>query len=69
MNRLIHFRNLLSYDQPVSDYWPEFAANGKDTITVEQLLSHQVFIILNNTVPVVEMMNRHSQLSTTHIPH
>jgi CubicO group peptidase (beta-lactamase class C family) len=26
---------------PVATYWPEFAANGKDRITVAQLLSHQ----------------------------
>lgn len=31
----------LRYDQPVAELWPEFAANGKDAITVEQVLSHQ----------------------------
>jgi CubicO group peptidase (beta-lactamase class C family) len=31
----------LDYDAPVASYWPEFAANGKDTITLGQLLSHQ----------------------------
>jgi CubicO group peptidase (beta-lactamase class C family) len=31
----------LAYDRPVSDYWPEFAANGKRAITVAQLFSHQ----------------------------
>ena len=25
----------------VNEYWPEFAANGKDSVTVRQLLSHQ----------------------------
>ena len=39
------FRGLLSYDQPVAKYWTEFAENGKDDITVEQLLSHQVFLL------------------------
>lgn len=34
-------RGLLSYDQPVTDFWPEFAANGKGAVTVGQLLSHQ----------------------------
>jgi len=34
-------RGLLDYTKPVKDYWPEFAANGKEKITVEQLLSHQ----------------------------
>ena len=32
---------LLDYDAPVASYWPEFAAGGKDTITLGQLLSHQ----------------------------
>jgi len=31
----------LSYDRPVADYWPEFAAAGKEKVTVAQLLSHQ----------------------------
>jgi len=31
----------LRYDQPVAEVWPEFAANGKEAITVEQVLSHQ----------------------------
>ena len=34
-------RGLLSYDEPVALYWPEFAVKGKDEITVAQLLSHQ----------------------------
>jgi CubicO group peptidase (beta-lactamase class C family) len=32
---------LIEYDKPVSDYWPEFAQEGKERITVRQLLSHQ----------------------------
>lgn len=35
----------LSYDDPVSTHWPEFAAHGKDRITVGQLLSHQAGLI------------------------
>lgn len=31
----------LAYDQPVADVWPEFAAAGKQAITVEQVMSHQ----------------------------
>jgi CubicO group peptidase (beta-lactamase class C family) len=34
-------RGLMSYDDPVSKYWPEFAAEGKAAITVGQILSHQ----------------------------
>jgi len=31
----------LSYDQPVADLWPEFAAAGKGAVTVGEALSHQ----------------------------
>ena len=34
-------RGLFSYVQPVADFWPEFAANGKAAVTIGQLLSHQ----------------------------
>jgi CubicO group peptidase (beta-lactamase class C family) len=32
---------LIDYEAPVADYWPEFGCNGKEGITVRQLLSHQ----------------------------
>ncbi len=31
---------LLDYDTPVARYWPEFAAGGKENVTVRQVLSH-----------------------------
>ena len=37
-----YFSGFLEYEKPVCHYWPEFAQNGKDDITVLQLLSHQV---------------------------
>jgi CubicO group peptidase (beta-lactamase class C family) len=36
-----HSRGLLDFDAPVAGYWPEFAAGGKESVTVRQLLSHQ----------------------------
>ena len=36
-----HARGLFDWDEPIATYWPEFAANGKDRITVRQLMSHQ----------------------------
>lgn len=38
---LAHSRGWLDYDERVCRYWPEFAQNGKDAITVRQLLAHQ----------------------------
>lgn len=33
-------RNVIDYDSPVATYWPEFAVNGKESITVRHLLTH-----------------------------
>ncbi|WP_283135865.1 serine hydrolase domain-containing protein [Rhizohabitans arisaemae] len=37
---LLAQRGELNLDAPVADYWPEFAAEGKDRIPVRHLLSH-----------------------------
>ena len=34
-------RGLLAYDAPVAEYWPEFGANGKSTMTVREVMRHQ----------------------------
>lgn len=36
-----HSRGLLDYEERVCAYWPEFAQQGKERITVRQLLAHQ----------------------------
>ncbi|KUG19233.1 MAG: beta-lactamase family protein [Methanomicrobiaceae archaeon] len=36
-----HSRGLFEYDERVSTYWPEFGQQGKERITVRQLLAHQ----------------------------
>ena len=33
-------RGLFGYDTPVAELWPEFAANGKQAVTVRQVLNH-----------------------------
>ncbi len=38
---MAHSRGWLDYDERVCTYWPEFAQNGKESITVRQLLAHQ----------------------------
>ncbi|NET37724.1 MAG: beta-lactamase family protein, partial [Cyanothece sp. SIO1E1] len=38
---IAHSRGWLDYEERVCTYWPEFAQQGKDTITVRQLLAHQ----------------------------
>ena len=38
---LAHSRGWLDYEKRVCAYWPEFAQQGKERITVRQLLAHQ----------------------------
>jgi CubicO group peptidase (beta-lactamase class C family) len=38
---LAHSRGLFDYNERISKYWPEFAQQGKEKITVRQLLAHQ----------------------------
>jgi CubicO group peptidase (beta-lactamase class C family) len=38
---LAHSRGLLDYDEVVATYWSEFGQNGKEAVTVRQLLAHQ----------------------------
>ncbi len=40
MHRLVD-AGLLHYDDPVCRYWPEFAANGKTSLTLRHLLCHE----------------------------
>ena len=39
VHRLVD-RGALDYDDPVAKYWPEFAAAGKEEVTVRHLLGH-----------------------------
>ena len=38
---ILHERGQLDYETPVAAYWPEFAAGGKEAVTVAQCMSHQ----------------------------
>jgi CubicO group peptidase (beta-lactamase class C family) len=38
---IAHSRGLLDYEEKVATYWPEFGQQGKEDVTVRQLLSHQ----------------------------
>ncbi|HET7786771.1 MAG TPA: serine hydrolase domain-containing protein [Myxococcales bacterium] len=39
-------RGWLDYDATVARYWPEFAQNGKEAVTVRQLLGHEAGLVL-----------------------
>ncbi|HEY5678373.1 MAG TPA: serine hydrolase domain-containing protein [Myxococcales bacterium] len=39
-------RGWLDYDEKVARYWPEFAQNGKQDVTVRQLLGHEAGLVV-----------------------
>jgi CubicO group peptidase (beta-lactamase class C family) len=51
-----HTRGLFDLDAPGASYWPEFATNGKQAITVRQLLAHQAGLaVLDRKVTLGEV--------------
>jgi CubicO group peptidase (beta-lactamase class C family) len=42
---LLADRGQLAWDAPVASYWPGFAANGKDAITVRMLVNHRAGLV------------------------
>jgi CubicO group peptidase (beta-lactamase class C family) len=42
---LAHSRGWLDYEERVCTYWPEFAQQGKEKVTIRQLLSHQAGLL------------------------
>ena len=57
-------QELLDYDQNIAHYWPEFAKNGKDKITIRHVLAHQsgLFDIRQNIQSAVQMLDWHDML-------
>jgi CubicO group peptidase (beta-lactamase class C family) len=50
-------RGLLSYDEPVAEYWPEFATNGKADITVRDVMRHRSGLSHLRGVTKTELMD------------
>jgi CubicO group peptidase (beta-lactamase class C family) len=50
-------RGLLSYDEPVAEYWPEFGANRKADITVRDVLRHRSGLSHLRGVTKTELMD------------
>ncbi len=44
-------RGLLDIDAPVVTYWPEFGKQGKERITVKQVLGHMAALVYTDTAP------------------
>ena len=43
-------KGLLSYEGKITEYWPEFGANGKDKTTIRHLLTHRGGLIPDNSL-------------------
>lgn len=53
-----HSQGLFELDVPVASYWPQFAQNGKERITVRQLLSHQAGLCaIDESLDIRELSN------------
>jgi CubicO group peptidase (beta-lactamase class C family) len=50
-------RGLIDYDTPVAEYWPEFKANGKDGITVRDVMHHRAGLSQLNGVSKADLLD------------
>lgn len=59
-------QQLLDYDTPIANYWPEFAANGKANISLRRLMSHQadLFAISSIKVNSETLLDWHQMVAT-----
>src|SRR5688500_17918696 len=68
---IAHSRGWLDYDERVATYWPEFAQNGKQDITVRQLLAHQAGLFAFDEPvdrSVIADLDRLAQVMARHTP-
>lgn len=52
-------RGLIDYDAPVAEYWPEFGANGKEQITVREVMRHRAGLSHLRGVRKRELLDHH----------
>jgi CubicO group peptidase (beta-lactamase class C family) len=60
---LAHSRGLFGYEDKVSQYWHAFAQNGKENITIRQLLSHQAGLCAIDETLTLDILADTEQLS------
>lgn len=54
---LSNARGWLDYDAPVARYWPEFAQNGKEAITIRQLLGHEAGLVVLDEMLTIDKLS------------
>ena len=55
---MLYERGLFKYDDTVAKYWPEFAQNGKDSITISYMMGHRAGIPQSIATPVTQWADR-----------
>ena len=69
---LLHAQGRLDYDERVATYWPEFGQNGKQEITVRQLLNHEAGLCALDstlTLPLISNLDSLAQILAAQKPH
>ncbi|WP_053708050.1 serine hydrolase domain-containing protein [Streptomyces sp. NRRL B-3648] len=57
-------RGVLELDRPIADHWPEFAAHGKEKITLRMVLSHRSGVVCLDHAPITaDHMRRHTPIA------
>jgi CubicO group peptidase (beta-lactamase class C family) len=56
IHRLVD-RGLIDYEAPVAEFWPEFGANGKATITVRDVMRHRAGLSQLNGARKADLMD------------
>jgi len=59
-------RGLLSYEEPVSLFWPEFAAHGKEHVTVAQFALGWAKEFYQRALACIQRSRRHCVASKPH---
>jgi len=52
---IAHSKGYFDYDDKVSTYWKEFGQNGKENITIRQLLNHQAGLSTIKDLPIYKI--------------
>lgn len=60
---LLHSKGLIDFDEKVVKYWPEFAQNGKENITIRQLLAHQAGLCATDRLLTLKVIKDEALLS------
>lgn len=61
---LAHSRGFFDYDVDMATYWPEFAQQGKEDITVRQVLAHQAGLSVIDEPLTPTLLADHDALAT-----